>query len=41
MRKLISLEQFVENLKSEGIETNEVFLDPDDAVEIPDLDTED
>ena len=41
MRKLISLEQFIENLKSEGIETNEVFLDPDDAVEIPDLDTED
>lgn len=41
MRKLISLEQFIQNLKSEGIETNEVFLDPDDAVEIPDLDTED
>ena len=40
MRKLVSLEEFIENLKSEGIETSEVFLDPNDAVEIPDLDTE-
>ena len=41
MRKLITLEQFVEDIKAEGLEPDEVFIDRDDAVQIPDLDTED
>ncbi len=35
MRKLITIEQFISDLKAEGLETDQVYLDPDDAVEIP------
>ena len=41
MRKLITVEQFVEDLKAEGLETDQVFLDPDEAVQIPEIETED
>ena len=41
MRKLITVEQFVEDLKTEGLETDEVFLDPDEAVQIPEIEAED
>ena len=34
MRKLVSIEQFIEDMKAEGLETDQVYLDPDDAVEI-------
>ncbi len=40
MRKLITVEQFVEDLKTEGLETDQVFLDPEEAVQIPELETE-
>ena len=35
MRKLITLEQFIEDIKAEGLETDQVFIDPDDPVQIP------
>jgi hypothetical protein len=35
MRKLITIEQFIEEVKAEGFETDQVFIDPDDAVQIP------
>lgn len=35
MRKLITIEQFIEDFKAEGLETYQVYLDPDDAVQIP------
>jgi len=41
MRKLITVEQFVEDLKTEGLETDQVYLDPDEAVQIPEIETED
>lgn len=41
MRKLITLEQLLEDIKAEGLESDQVFIDPDDAVQIPDLDNED
>ena len=41
MRKFITLEQFVEDLKTEGLETDQVFIDPDDAVQIPETEDQD
>ena len=35
VRKLITIEQFLEDIKAEGLETDQVFIDPDDAVQIP------
>ncbi len=35
MRKLITIEQLIEDIKAEGLEPYQVFIDPDDAVEIP------
>lgn len=40
MRKLMTIEQFLEEIKAEGLEADEVFIDPDDAVQIPDLETD-
>ena len=40
MRKLITVEQFVEDLKADGLEIDQVFLDPDEAIQIPDLEDE-
>ena len=41
MRKLITIEQFLEDVKAEGLETDQVFIDPDDAVQIPEVEDED
>ncbi|MFC1962778.1 hypothetical protein ACFLWB_02130 [Chloroflexota bacterium] len=35
MRKLITVAQFIEDLKADGIETDQVYLDPEDALQIP------
>ncbi len=35
MRKLITIEQFIEDMKAEGLETDQVYIDPDDAIQIP------
>lgn len=41
VRKLITLEQFVEDIKAEGLETDQVFVDPDEVVQIPEIEHED
>ena len=41
MRKFITVEQFIEDIKAEGLETDQVYLDPDDAVEIPEASDQD
>jgi len=41
MRKLITIEQFLEEIKAEGLEAGEVFIDREDAIQILDLETED
>jgi len=41
MRKLITIEQLIEDAKLEGLEPDEIYLDPDDAVQIPDEPEED
>ena len=35
MRKLITIKQFIEDMKAEGLDTDQVYIEPDDAVEIP------
>lgn len=35
MRKLITIEQFIEDINAEGLETNQVYIDPDDAIQVP------
>ena len=40
MRKLITIEQFIEDIKAEGLETDQVFVDPDDAVQVPEAESE-
>ena len=41
MRKLITIEQLIEEIKAEGLETDQVYLDPDDAAEIPEAENQD
>jgi len=41
MRKLITIEQFIEDIKAEGLETDQVFIDPDDPVQIPEVEDQD
>ena len=41
MRKLATIEQFIEDMKAEGLETDQVYIDPDDAVEIPEAEDQD
>ena len=41
MRKLVTIEQFIEDMKAEGLETDQVYIDPDDAVEIPEAEDQD
>ncbi len=41
MRKLITIEQFIEDFKAEGLETDQVYIDPDDAVQIPEAEDQD
>lgn len=35
MRKLITIEQLLEDAKLEGLDPDQIYIDPDDAVEIP------
>ena len=35
MRRLITIEQFIEDVKAEGLETDQVYIDPDDVIQIP------
>ena len=39
-RQLISVRQLVENLREENLDLSQVFLDPDDVAEIPEVDEE-
>jgi hypothetical protein len=41
MRKLITIEQLLEDIKAEGLEIDQVFIDPDDAVQIPEAEDQD
>jgi len=41
MRKLITIEQLLEDAKLEGLEVDQIYIDPDDAVQIPDEQEED
>jgi len=41
MRKLITLEQLIENARAEGLEPDQIYIDPDDAVEIPETEDQD
>ena len=41
MRKLITIEQFLEDLKAEDLEISQVYLDPDDPVRIPEIEDQD
>ncbi len=41
MLKHITIDQFLEDMKAEGLETDQVYIDPDDAVEIPETADED
>ena len=39
-RRLISVRQFIEEARDEDVDLDQVFLDPDDLVEIPEAQEE-
>ena len=41
MRQLITLERLIDDMQAEGLEPSEVFIDPDDAVQIPEAEDQD
>lgn len=40
-RQLISVLQYIEEAKQEELDLNQIFVDPDDLVEIPETEKED
>jgi len=40
-RQLISVLQYIKEAKQEDLDLNQIFLDPDDLVEIPEAEKED
>lgn len=40
-RQLISVLQYIEEAKQEDLDLNQIFLDPDELVEIPETEKED